>query len=244
MRRLATPLFLAAACFAGGCNESQSAYGASGIGSVELSDTAFAIHYYSATLSLGDATRREGLADGCRVYFVGSGWLTSESADGTQTYDFEPQTLSGDITSPALLLDSAGMASDSLMQIARSSEGFYGQNIHITRDWRRNDFLNATAIYAGTGDGSADFLGIVGDTMMAEADTLHLWLRLRRAQRDTTQMITKHVSVPFNCMRNSSKERLMVRLSRIDAAGDTVVTDMVYSYVNFTDRTNQDNRQQ
>lgn len=234
MRRLASLPILVAAWLACGCHDGHSSYGASGIGSVELNDTAFAIHYYSATLCLGDAESHGKLTDGSRVYFVGSGWLSSESADGLQTYNFEPRTLSGDITSPALLLDSAGMASDSLMRIAQSPEGFYGQNIHITRDWRRNDFLDATAIYAGTGDGAADFLGIVGDTLMADADTLRLWLRLRRAQSDTAQMVTKHVSVPVNCLRDSTKERLLIRLSRIDAAGDTVVTDMVYSYVNFT----------
>lgn len=48
------------------------------------------------------------------------------------------------------MLDSAGMASDSLNKIAQSAEGFYAQNIHITRDWRRNDFFDATAIYPAT----------------------------------------------------------------------------------------------
>lgn len=216
-----------------GCHDSSSTYVASGIGSVELNDSVFAIHYYKTTLVLPDYVSHDNLTDTSRVFFTGSGWLVNEDYEGAQVYDFTPSVLSADVTTPILMLDSAGMASDSLNKIAQSTEGFYAQNIHITRDWRRNDFFDATAIYPGVGDGSQDFFGLVGDTLSADADTMHLWLRLRRQNTDTLQMITKHISVPVNCLRDTAKERILIRLSRLNADGDTVVMDYVYSYVNF-----------
>lgn len=213
------------------CSSDDSTYHATGIGSVELNDSVFAIHYYSSTLLLQDDAIKAGLTDSSRVFFSGEGRLVSE-ADGS-VYDFTPSFISADVTVPVLMLDSVGMSSDSLSTIASSADGFYAQNIHITRDWRRNDFFDATAIYPGHDDGAGDFFGLVGDTLSADADTLRLWLRLHRQKKDTTNMITRHISVPVNCLRDSAKERLLIRLSRINAAGDTVVSDMVYSYVNF-----------
>ncbi len=220
-------------CVTTGCHDSSSTYVASGIGSIELNDSVFAIHYYKSTLILPDYVSRGNLTDTSRAFFSGNGWLVNEDPDGAQVYDFTPSIVSADVTTPILMLDSAGMASDSLNKIAQSTEGFYAQNIHITRDWRRNDFFDATAIYPGDGDGSQDFFGLVGDTLSADADTMHLWLRLRRQNTDTVQMITKHISVPVNCLRDTAKERILIRLSRLNANGDTVVMDYVYSYVNF-----------
>lgn len=226
-------LILTAAAMLSACGDSDSSYWATGIGSVELNDSVFSIHYYKTELRLADGIPCDGLTDTSRVFFNGHGRLVAEDVEGNQVYDFQPSHLSADITSPLLMLDSAGMASDSLTKLASSPEGFYAQNLHITRDWRRNDFFDATAIYPGTGDGSQDFLSLVGDTLSADADTMHLWLRLRRQKTDSTLMVTKHVSVPVNCLRDSAKERILIRLSRIDAFGDTVVMDYVYSYVNF-----------
>ncbi|MCI5778035.1 MAG: hypothetical protein MR215_10570 [Bacteroidales bacterium] len=232
MRKSLLSIVLAVVTLAA-CHESDSTYWASGIGSVELSDSVFTIHYYKTSLRLADDVSRDGLTDTSRVFFTGSGKLVFEDTDGNQVYDFRPTVMSSDIATPILMLDSAGMASDSLMRIASSAEGFYAQNLHITRDWRRNDYFDATAIYQGSGDGSDDFFSLVGDTLSADADTMHLWLRLARQKTDSARMITKHVSIPVNCLRDSTKERILLRLSRIDAFGDTVVSDYVYSYVNF-----------
>ncbi len=215
------------------CGDSESRYGASGIGSVELNDSVFAIHYYSNTM-LVDRSFADGLADSARVYFSGSGTLAYENEAG-QTYDFSIYNLSADITTPFLSLDSAAQTSADTMRIASSCEGFYAQNIHITRDWRRNDFLDATGIYPGDNNGEGDFFGFVLDTATLGTDTVRVWLRLRREKTDTVQMITRHISTPVNCLRDTARERIMVNLSRLDANGDTVVSNLVYSYINWVE---------
>ncbi len=213
------------------CGDSESTYGATGIGSVELNDSVFAIHYYSNTMII-DRSFADGLTDSARVFFSGSGTLAYEK-DGVKTYDFCINSLSADITTPFLSLDSAAQASADTMRIASSKEGFYAQNIHITRDWRRNDFLDATGIYPGDNNGKGDFFGFVLDSASLGTDTVRVWLRLRRERTDTVQMITRHISTPVNCLRDSTRERVMVNLRRLDANGDTVVSNLVYSYINW-----------
>ena len=138
MKRLTVVLTSVAALVA--CGDSNSKYNASGIGSVELNDSVFAIHYYSNTLIISNAALRGGLRDSCRVYFSGSGELMTEGADGS-VYDFTPSELSSDIRQPILLLDSVAQSSADTMRTASSREGFFAHNIHITRDWRRHVLL-------------------------------------------------------------------------------------------------------
>lgn len=216
------------------CGDSDSKYNASGIGSVELNDSVFAIHYYSNTLLLSDDIPRGSLRDSSRVYFTGSGELIAEG-DGGAVYQFTPYELSDDVTSQLLLLDSVAQASADTMRMARSREGFFAQNVHITRDWRRNDFLDATGFYPGVNDGAGDCFAFFADSATIGTDTAEVWLRLCRAKRDSVQMVTRHISTPINCLRDSSRERIVVKISRIDAFGDTVVTNLVYSYVNWVD---------
>ncbi len=215
------------------CGDSHAPYTATGIGSVELNDSTLAIHYYKTTLRLPDNTPHASLTDTSRVYFSGSGTLFSEDPEGAQVYDFNLTTLSSDITTPIITLDSTTIASDSLQRCINSTEGFYAQNLHITRDWRRNDFFDATASYPGVGDGSSDFLALVATPDSTTPDTLQLWLRLLRHATDSSLMVTKHISVPVNCLRDTTRERIVLRLSRINSYSDTVVIDYVYSYVNF-----------
>lgn len=234
VRRAAAPFLVAVASLCvSACDDSESKYGATGIGSIELNDSVFAIHYYSSTM-LVDRSFADGLKDSARVYFSGSGTLAYENEDG-QTYDFSIYKLSSDVTTPFLSLDSVAQSSADTMRIASSHEGFYAQNIHITRDWRRNDFLDATGIYPGDNNGDGDFFGFVLDTASLGSDTVCVWLRLRRERTDTVQMITRHISTPVNCLRDTTRERIMVNLRRLDANGDTVVSNLVYSYVNWVE---------
>lgn len=216
----------------GSCGDDESTYGVSGIGSVELNDSVFAIHYYKNTLLLDESVSRSGLKDSCRVYFAGTGVLVSEDGEGA-VYNFKPTTLSGDITTPLFMLDSVAQASADTMRTASSSEGFFGLDIHITRDWRHNDFLDATGTYPGALDSSGDYFGFFADTTTIGADTIKLWLRLCRAKTDSTLMVTKRISAPVACLQDSARERVIVNIKRIDAYGDTVSTDLVYSYINW-----------
>lgn len=216
------------------CGDSDSKFGVSGIGSVEMNDSVFAIHYYKNTLRLDGPVSSAGLRDSSRVYFTGSGVLVSEGEDGA-VYDFTPTTISEDITTRLFLLDSVAQASADTMRTASSSEGFFAHDVHITRDWRRCDFLDATVTYPGSLDASGDYLGFFADTTTIGSDTIKLWLRLCRAQTDTARMVTRRVSTPVNCLQDSTRERVVVNIRRIDAYGDTVSTDLVYSYINWID---------
>ncbi len=230
MKRLTVVLTSVAALVA--CGDSNSKYNASGIGSVELNDSVFAIHYYSNTLIISNAALRGGLRDSCRVYFSGSGELMTEGADGS-VYDFTPSELSSDIRQPILLLDSVAQSSADTMRTASSREGFFAHNIHITRDWRRNNILDATCYYPGVNGGADDFFGFFADTTTLGTDSVKVWLRLCRAKRDSAQMVVRRISAPINCLRDTTRERVIVNIRRIDAYGDTVSTDLVYSYVNW-----------
>ncbi len=214
------------------CADDTSKYSASGIGTVELNDSTFAIHYYSSTFVITDGTPHGDLRDSSRVYFYGSGILESETEDGS-VYNFSINSISSDITQPIFMLDSAAQSSADTMRMYSSAEGFFAQNVHITRDWRRNDYLDATGIYPGSNDGEGDIFGFFADTTTLGADTVKMWLRLCRQNTDTLQMITRHISTPVNCLRDSTRERIVVNLKRIDAYGDTVNTNLVYSYVNW-----------
>lgn len=223
---------VAMAALMASCGDSESKFGVSGIGSIELNDSVFAIHYYSSTLLLDESVPTNGLKDSCRVYFAGSGTLVYEGEDGS-VYNFTPSTISEDITTPLFLLDSVAQASADTMRTASSSEGFFANDIHITRDWRHNDYLDATGRYPGALDPSGDYFGFFADTTTIGTDTIKLWLRLCRAQTDSTLMVTKRISAPVGCLQDSTRERIVVNIRRIDSYGDTVSTDLVYSYVNW-----------
>lgn len=224
--------FLACASVLASCGDSDSKFGVSGIGSVELNDSVFAIHYYRNTLRIAETALSESLRDSCRVYFAGSGTLVYDGEDGA-VYDFTPTVISPDITTSIFLLDSVALASADTMRMASSTEGFFAHDVHITRDWRRNDFLDATGTYPGAADARGDYFGFFADTSTLGADTVRLWLRLFRAQTDSAQMVVRRISTPVNCLRDSARERIVVNIKRIDAFGDTVTTNLVYSYVNW-----------
>ncbi len=214
-----------------GCSDSDDSYGFTGIGTVELNDTVFSIHYYGSTLKIDRAYIGE-MANGARAYFSGTGNEAYSDSNG-MVYEFNAKTLIGDITQEISYADTAEVGTDTLTNYLDSGEGFYGQDIHITRDWKRNDFLDATAVYPGVGDGSDDYFGLVADTEATSDSLLCFWLRLKRAETDTVVMITRRISVPVNCLRDSTKERVNIQIRRIDAYGDTVTKQYVYSYINW-----------
>lgn len=232
MKKILLLFSLLCAIVAVSCSDSESKYAASGIGTVELNDSVFAIHYYRNALIIDDPALSSGLRDSARVFFSGSGSFVDE-VDEIKYYSFHLTSISKDITCPLLMMDSVAQASADTVRVAGSAEGFFGQNIHITRDWRRCDFIDATAMYPGADDDSGDFFGFTVDPSTVGTDTIRIWLRLSRASTDSVRMVTKYVSTPIGCLQDSTRERVMVNLSRIDAYGDTVVSNMVYSYVNW-----------
>lgn len=218
------------------CSDKDSRSSFVGIGSVEKNDSVAAVHYYELTLKANDVSQLGGVPDSARVYFVGRG----AQAEGDETglvFDVDFSSISEDLREPIAHMDSSVQVNDSLRESLRSGFGFYAFNIHITRDWRRNDFLDVSTTYCGTEGGLGDRLQVVCDTMGSAApdSLIVLWLRLSRHSEDTTELVTRHISVPVNELRDSTKERVYLRLMRIDAYQDTVKTDYVYSYVNFVD---------
>lgn len=234
VRNLVAAVALPAAALVA-CHDSDTSKGASGIGTVERNDSVLAIHYYRNTFNIKNAELYPDLKDSMRVAFSGKGWLVDEN-DGAHTYDFELTRVSGDLRQPMLVVDSVARDSADVMAIARSTDCFYSQNLHITRDWRRDDYFDATAVYYGCDDGEGDYFGLVYDTTDVDSGGVQVfWLRLFRHSTDTAQVITRDISVPVNALRDSTKERILMRFKRFksDGSGDTVVTDYVYSYINW-----------
>lgn len=217
------------------CHDSNNGKNATGIGTVERNDSVLAIHFYKNTFVISDADLYPMLHDSDRVSFSGSGVLIDE-LDENQVYDFNLTRVSEDLRQPLFVVDSVARDSAELMAIVNSADGFYSQNIHITRDWHHDDYFDATAVYYGADNGEGDYFGLIYDSAAVDTDAVQIfWLRLYRHNTDTMQVINKDISVPVNQLRDSTKERILMRIKRIDAYGDTVSTDYVYSYINWID---------
>ncbi|MBQ3635773.1 MAG: hypothetical protein II951_09185 [Bacteroidales bacterium] len=243
MRRLAIIAVIAA--LAASCSDSDDRREFRGIGTVENNDTVKAIHYYQKTLYATDASKVASIEEGARVEFV-CRVTAREDEREKQEYDADFSYISGDIRKDIVLYNGgyADAADTGSMRIS-SSEGFIAQNMHITRDWKRNDFFEVTATYVGADDYDTDFLGLVCDTTndAPRVDTLDyvVWLRLSRTSAAAAhKYVNKSVSVPINCLRDSTKERIYIDLMRIDAWGDTARHHLVYSYVNWMPEKGQD----
>ncbi len=206
----------------------------SGIGTVEKNDTAVAIHYYERTLTATDSAQLSAVREGDRVYFICSAWRE----DGDTTYNRYVayfNDISSDLRREIVFTDSTQTSAEDIAN-SHSAEGFYAQNVHITRDWQRNDFFEAMLTYPASDGHEDDFIALVRDTTMDKEEDFDgqvFWLRLSRHRTDSVYYINRHISVPINCLRDSTKERISMLVKRIDHYGDTVSTSFVYSYVNW-----------
>lgn len=224
---------LALLAFPPACDDDDDSKGFSGVATVERSDTLLALHYYSATLLPNDPDKLDGLDDGDRVYFSGSARLNMVLDDDEERWDIDVKSVTGDITEPLVTLSSA---SAEQQQLFGSREGFREANIHITRDYQRNDWLNATAFYPTSEGGKGDLFALTRNEADDEGDEQVYWLRLRRARPDTAELVTRQISVPINCIRDPAAERIKILLKRYNQYGEIVESHMVYSYINFMEQ--------
>ena len=216
------------------CSDADTRTALRGIGTVERTDSSLAVHYYDYTL-LPVNTDLPGLDDSARVEFYCKGVKVSDTA---LVYEADFLELSGDLRTPILYNDSVTQASDSLTSLFFSEEKFNTFALHITRDWRRCDYLDVGALYVGSSQ-SNDLFALVRDPSDgAEVpDSLMVfWLRLRRQLPDSTQYVSRQISVPINSIADTTKERVQILVKYLNQLGDTASRPMTYSYVNFIDQ--------
>lgn len=220
----------AATLLAPGCHDDDDTKGFSDIATVERNDSVVALHLYRHTLIPTDPSKLDGLNDGERVAFKGKGRLTEIVSDDDQRWLIDLSEVSGDLTVP-IVFDSTAVGRE--QDLFGSLEGYHETRPHITRDWRRNDWLNTSAFFPSHDDGREDLFALTRVTNDNVEGKSIFWLRLKRARTDTVQLIHRQISVPVNCLRDSAAERIEMRICRFNQYGDTVLTDYVYSYINF-----------
>lgn len=201
-----------------------------GIGSIERTDSVFAIHYYDHTFLLSDMDGSV-LEDSDRVEFS---LRTSEPVSDTllTTFYADIVEISEDITRPVVYYSNQS----SVNPKEWGTVPFVSVDMHITRDWRRNDYFNFSTMYA-TSDGNDDYICLTYEKSEQEAenDSLHvMWLKHYQRQSDSLSYL-KHdvISVPLNYLQKDSVERTYLRIKYFDVYGDTVVTNWTYSYRNM-----------
>lgn len=202
----------------------------SGIGTIERSDTLFAIHYYDHTFLLSDMDG-SSLEDSDRVEFS---LRTTEPVSDTllTTFYAELNEISEDITRPIVYYSKQSEINPKEWGTAP----FVSVDMHITRDWRRCDFFNFSTTYA-TKDDNDDYVCLTYEKSEQEKDndSLHvMWLKHYQHQSDTLKYLRHEViSVPLNYMQNDTAQRIYLKIKYFDAYGDTVVTNWTYSFRNM-----------
>lgn len=201
-----------------------------GVGSIERTDTSVVLHYYDHAFILSDMDG-SALEDSDRVEFK---LRVNDNVSDTMltTFYADIEEISEDITRPVVYGDNLS----SLAAKERGAVPFVSVDMHITRDWRRNDYFNFSTMYA-TCDDNDDYICLTYDRSEQESDndSLHImWLRHYQKQSDSL-LYLKHdvISVPLNYLQKDSVERTYLRIKYFDAYGDTVVTDWTYSYRNM-----------
>lgn len=199
-----------------------------GFATVERNDSIFALHYYEYTFYDSDVADVDSteLETGARVYFALE--LTSELNDSTNTATANITELTGDITKKIVRSQS-----DKLF----AANGLCTpQNIHITRDYRRLDYFNITAVYTTKVDND-DEIALVFDEaeQVGRTDSVVvLWLRHYQKDIDNHDSYSySTISVPLNeLITTDSIERLVVHTKWLDAKNDTIEEQYIYSYKN------------
>lgn len=201
-----------------------------GIGTIERTDTLFAIHYYDHTFIIPDM-EGSALEDSDRVEF-NLHTLKPVSDTLLTTFEAELVEISEDITRPVVYYSQQSTVDPKEW----GTTPFVSVDMHITRDWRRCDFFNFSTMYATT-DNNDDYICLTYEKSEQEADndSLHVfWLKHYQNQSDSLTALRHDViSVPLNYLQNDTAQRVYLRIKYFDAYGDTMVTNWTYSFRNM-----------
>ena len=201
------------------CHEEPQPMTISGIGSIEVNDSATAIHYFEYTLLTDFDT--SVLPDSARAQFK----VALEDKTDETTYRAKVITLSDNLRRELINVD-ANMTADSIFGTAPLTPS----DIRMTRDFRRLDFFNITVYYTTRPDND-DFICLTYDPAEQTSDTIALWLRHYQAISDScTHIEYRTISVAVNSLASDTMPRRYIDVRHIDTSLDTVTTRYVYSY--------------
>ncbi|MCQ2227936.1 MAG: hypothetical protein MJZ01_08525 [Bacteroidales bacterium] len=204
------------------CSKDEVPMAYQGIASVERTDTAILIHFYNNTFVV--SLLESDVEDSARVTFrIVAGRRLSDTAE---IFEGRVEELSEDIRTPIV------------HEVSTSNLPCVPTELHITRDFRRLDFFNVTAYYYTRQD-NEDRLYMAFDPTQQVGRTdsvVVLWLKHVQNETDPKQYTGiqyQTISVPMNVLiPDSTSERLMIHLKRLNLDGDTVTDNFVYSYRN------------
>ena len=220
MRKTFLTSLVALLCWA--CNESVSPATYNGIGSVEITDSLAAIHYYNRTFLFKEFPSHIG--DSSRVIFMAE--ATSRANDTTETFYAKVKRISPDIRRNIIFN----------MEATKSfgkEAGIMVRDLHLTRDFRRLDFFNITTSFATTQNNNDKVRLVLEQRDIANKEAT-LWIKHWQSNSDTLNAIGHDtMSVPMNTLiSDENSERLLLHIKWIESSGDTITEDYTYSYFN------------
>lgn len=231
VRRLGILLVLVSALCS--CSDDGPSYPSySGIASVEVNDTLWIFHFYSYSFCLPLSQLPEGIDNSSRVSFKVRPVEPIVNSDTAVVYRANLIDISPDLRSDILFL-SEGTGDSSL---ASGSAVCVPTDMHITRDFRHNDFFNVTTFYYTTVD-NGDQTALVFDPseqIYPTDSVVVLWLRHSQLRSDSlTHVEYNTFSSPLNVLIPSPEsERIRIKVKRLGLENDTIVDDYVYSFRN------------
>ncbi|MCR5696433.1 MAG: hypothetical protein K6G73_05580 [Marinilabiliaceae bacterium] len=207
------------------CRENEKDITYSGIATVERTDSTFVLHFYELAIFFPNE-HPDSLENGARVKFL---CTTTEQPDSAGIiHNANLNEISGDLTQRIVYYDS-------MKEIQPKYKGeaiLIPVDMHITRDYQRNDFFNITTYFTTTNDGNNDdYVCLAHDPSTQLADTTVLWLLHYQNSSDNCNVFTYNtISVPINELKKAGSEWIYIKVLRYGSANDTVATNYTYGY--------------
>ena len=198
----------------------------SGIATVEKNDTTEALHFYDYAFYFPDEALPDSLENGDRVKFRCT--ANTQLDNLGRSYSAHLDEISGNLTQKIIFYDS----------LPNVDEKYKGKAIltpvdmHITRDYKRDDYFNITSFFTSKADGSNDdFVCLAYDKASQIADTTVLWLlHYQKSDEECYSYIYNTISVPLECLKKPDSEWINILVLRYGTAGDTISNLYTYGY--------------
>lgn len=197
----------------------------SGIATVERTDSTFALHFYDFAFYFPDE-HPDSLNDGARVKFK---CTTAEQLDTAGLkFNAHLDEMTGDLIENIVYYAT-------MKEIPPKYKGtaiLTPVDMHITRDYKRNDFFNITTYFTTTDDGqNDDYVCMAHDPNSQVADTTVLWLlHYQNSSKDCNVFAYNTISVPINELKRPGSEWIHIKVLRFGSANDTIATNYTYGY--------------
>lgn len=197
-----------------------------GIGTIERTDTLLNIHYYNYEFRINDKEKYTQLSDNDRIIFECH--TTQKINDTTLTYNADIISISDDITRNVVFKENSQTPLSSKL----FDTEFTPTDMHITRDWRRQDFFNITTLLTTKTDNTDSIMMIhYTNEQNTGNDTITLWLKHLQSNIDSCNIFkNKTISVPLNQFIRDTTERICLRIKYTTIESDTIIKNYTYSW--------------